>query len=181
MPGKSGCVVNCCVVWLGSLGDLFKYQETSNWALLVWRLVAWASRQADGMQISDSGHNASGVPGGREGSAKRNGAAETLTMRWCLAARERCTRRWWRVASGGMVKSARRWQCSDDAAGAWRLAVCDARQAVWTQCPPSDVGCALGGFGSVMVRKERFLHNFRECSWCDALAGGPVTSASCIG
>ena len=30
----------------------------------------------------------------------------------------------------------------DDSTGAWRLAVCDARQAVWTQCPPSDVGRA---------------------------------------
>jgi len=29
------------------------------------------------------------------------------------------------------------------------------------QCPSSDVGCTLGGFGSVKVREERFLHSFR--------------------
>jgi len=144
-------------------------------------LAAWASRQADRTQTSDNSHNASMAPSGREGSARRNAAAETLTMRWGLAAREGCTRRWRRVAPGGMVKSAKRWRCSDDVVGAWRLAVCDARQAVWTQCPPSDVGCALGSFGSVMVHEERFLHSFRWCSWCEAFAGGLVTSVTRIG
>jgi len=44
---------------------------------------------------------------------------------------------------------------------AWRLAVCDACQAVWNQAPPSSVRCAPGSFGLVMVREEGFLHNFR--------------------
>jgi len=177
----NNCVSSLCVVWLGSFGDLFKSQETISIALLVRCVAERAICQADRTQISDSGHNASRAPSGKKGSAKRNGAAETLTMRWCLAAREGCAGRWRRVAPGGMVKSARWWRCSDDATGRWRLAVCDARQAVWTQCPPSDVGCTLGGFGSVMVGEERFLHNFRWCSWCEALARGTVTSVTRIG
>jgi len=71
-----------------SFGDLCKCQETSSSVLLVWRLAACASRQADGTQTCDSGHSASRALGGREGSAKRNGAAETLV------ARDRCARHW---------------------------------------------------------------------------------------
>jgi len=129
--------------------------KTSSIALLVWRLTARVSRQADRTQICDKGHNASRAAGGREGSTRWSGAAETLKGQWRLAARGGCARRWRQVASDGMVESARQWRCSDDAVGARRLAMCDARQAVWTQCPPSDVGCALGGFGSVMEREER--------------------------
>jgi len=121
-----------CVVWLGSLGDLFKCRETSNSALQAWCLAAWASLQADGTQISGSGHYWRVAPGGREGPARQNGTAETLMAQWRLAARGRCARRWRRVAPGGETESARRWQCSDDSAGTWRLAACDARQAIWT-------------------------------------------------
>ena len=121
-----------CVVWLGSPGDLFKCRETSNSALQAWCLAAWASLQADGTQISGSGHYWRVAPGGREGPARQNGTAETLMAQWRLAARGRCARRWRRVAPGGETESARRWQCSDDSAGTWRLAACDARQAIWT-------------------------------------------------
>jgi len=82
-------------------------QETSTSALLVWRLATRASRQADETKISDSGHNASRAAGGREGSTRWNGVVKTLTMRWRLATREGCARRWRRVAPSGMVKSAR--------------------------------------------------------------------------
>jgi len=87
---------------------LCKCQETSRSAPLVGRLAARASRQADGTQISDSGHNTSRAPSGREGPARRNGAAETLMARWRLAARGRCARQWWRVSPSGIVVSARR-------------------------------------------------------------------------
>jgi len=63
------------------LWGLFKCQETSSIALLVWRLTAWPSRQADGTQINDSSHSASRAPGGRDGSARRNGAAVALMVR----------------------------------------------------------------------------------------------------
>ena len=36
----------------------------------------------------------------------------------------------WRRETGALGGSGE-W-CSDDAVGAWRLAVCDARQAIWT-------------------------------------------------
>jgi len=34
--------------------------------------------------------------------------------------------------------------------------------------------CNVGALGG-------FLHSFWWCSWCDALARGPITSATCIG
>jgi len=139
MTGKLGCVV-----WLGSLGDLFKCQETHSTALLVWRLAARASCQADGTQSATMVI----VLGGREGSARRNGATKTLMVRWRLAARGRCARRWQWVALGGMVGP----PGGDNAVmmlqarGAWRcvmparrsepsvcLAMWDARQAVLVQ------------------------------------------------
>jgi len=67
--------------------------KTSSIVLLVWRLTVRASRQADGTQTRDSGHSVSRVPGGGEGSARRNGATETLMVQWGLAARDRCVRR----------------------------------------------------------------------------------------
>jgi len=152
MTGKPGCVVNCYVVWLGSLGDLFKCQGTNNSALLVWRLAARASRQADGTQSATMVI----APGSREGSARRNGAAETLMVRWRLAVRGRCARRWRWVAPSGMVGP----PSGDDAVmmlqarGAWRcvmparqsepsvcLATWDARQTVLVQW-----WCARKGF-----------------------------------
>jgi len=60
---------------------MFKCQGTSNSALLAWRLAARASRQADGTQSATMVI----ASGGREGSARRNGAAETLMVQWCLA------------------------------------------------------------------------------------------------
>jgi len=132
-------------------------------------------------QISGSGHCWRLAPGGKGSSARRYGIAEILEVQWRLATQDRCARRWRRVAPDGVVEFTRRWRCSDDAAGAWRVAVCDARQAVWTQCLLGDVGCAPSGFVSVMVHEERFLHSFRWCSWCKALAGGPVMSVTCIG
>jgi len=44
---------------------------------------------------------------------------------------------------------------------------------------PSGVRCAPGGFGVVFVREEDFYTTLGDVH--DALAGGPVTSASCIG
>jgi len=57
------------------------------------------SRQADGTQTCDNGHSARRAPGGKVGSARRNNAAETLEVRWRLAARDR----WGREAPGGKV------------------------------------------------------------------------------
>ena len=68
---------------MGSLGDLFKCQGTNNSALLVWRLAARASRQADGTQSATMVI----ALGGREGSARRNGTIEGLEGDWRLAAR----------------------------------------------------------------------------------------------
>jgi len=96
---------------------LLKCQETSSITLLVWRLAAWASRQADGTQTYDSGHSASRAPSGRVSSARRNRAAETLMVRWRLAV---------------VRVTARRGRCSDDSTGGWCLLVCDARQAGWS-------------------------------------------------
>ena len=62
----------------------------------------------DGTQTCDSGRSASRAPGGREGSASRNGATETLRVQWRLAARDGCTRRWQREAPGGRAESTRR-------------------------------------------------------------------------
>jgi len=150
-----------CVVWLGSLRDQFKCRETSSSALQAWFLVAWASRQADGTQISGSGHCWRVAPGGREGPARRNGTAETLMARWRLAVRGRCARRWWQVVPGGRTESARRWRCRDDSAGVWRLGVRVPRQAMTMQwwfcrrmapggtCPPP------GGDGAVMILRAR--------------------------
>ena len=83
-----------CVVWLVSFGDLFKCRKTSSIALLVWRLVAWVSRQAEGSQTSDSGYSTRRTPGGREGSTRQNGEAEGLESGWRLAARDGCARQW---------------------------------------------------------------------------------------
>jgi len=86
---------------LDPLGNLLKCQKTSNIALLVWRLAAWASRQVDKTPTCDNGHSARKAPGGRGGFARRNNATETLEVRWRLAARDRCARRWSREAPGG--------------------------------------------------------------------------------
>jgi len=80
---------------------------------------------------------------------------------WRLAAQGKCARWWRRVAPGGGTESARRWQCRDDSAGAWRLAVRVPRQAMTVQwwfcrrvapggtCPPP------GGDGAVMILRAR--------------------------
>ena len=85
-----------------------------------------------------------------------------------------------REAPGGGVQSARRWQSGR--VPVWRLAPGGVR------CPPGGLEpdsayrcemrarrflCSVGVWGG-------FLHGFRWHSWCNALAGGPVTSASCI-
>ena len=86
-----------------------------------------------------------------------------------------------REAPGGVVQFAKRWQSGR--APVWCLALGGVR------CPPGSLEpgftwrrerharrfwCSVGVWGG-------FLHSFRWCSWCDALAGGPVTSATCIG
>jgi len=63
-----------------SFGDLCKCLETSSSTLLVWRLAACESRQADGTQTCDNASSASRAPNGRVGSARQNGAAETLLV-----------------------------------------------------------------------------------------------------
>jgi len=83
---------------LDPLGNLLKCQETSSIALLVWRLAAWASRQADGTPTCDIGHSAHRAPGGRGGFARRNNAIEILEVRWRLATRDRCASQWSREA-----------------------------------------------------------------------------------
>ena len=153
------CAILWWVVCFGILWNLFKCQKL---VVVCYWYSAWR----------------------RERAARRMGnkPVTMVTERaGRLAAWDGCARRWWRVAPGGRAESARWWRCSDGSAGAWRLAVCDARQAVWTQCLLGDVRCAPSGFGSVMVREERFLHSFRWCSWCEALAGVPVTSVTRIG
>ena len=137
---------------MGSLGDMFKCQETSSSALLAWRLAARASRQADWKQSVTMVT----VPGGREGSARRNGAAETLMVRWCLAVRVGAP------GGGGEWRQATWWSLpgGDDAVmmlqarGAWRcvmlarrsepsvcLATWDARRVILVQW-----WCARKGF-----------------------------------
>ena len=101
------------------------------WRLAVGRVPPGGMEQQGGWKETGAWQRETGAPGGGD--------------EWRLAA--------WCSPPGGdgvvMMLQAR---------GAWG---CDARQAVGTQCPPSDIGCALGGFGSVMVREERFLHSFR--------------------
>ena len=53
-------------------------------------------------------------------------------------------------------------------------------QAAWNQFPPSDASDALGGLGVELDCDEDstrlWIEVFMRC-----LAGGPVTSATCIG
>jgi len=118
-------------ICLRSIWDLFKCQETSSSALLIWRLAARASRQADGTQTYDSGHSARRAPGGRVGSARLNDGIETLMVRWRLAAWDRCTGRWGCDAPGGsacdcQAMTVQWWFCRHVAPG-----------GVW--CPPSGL------------------------------------------
>jgi len=47
------------------------------------------------------------------------------------------------------VVFARRWRCSEDTAGAWRLTVCDARQTIW--CARKVFYIALGDVHDAML------------------------------
>ena len=79
------------------------------------------------------------------GAWRREKDAPSSGDEWRLAA-------WWSSPDGDdavMMLQAR---------GAWR---CVMPAGGLDQCPSSDVGCTLGGFGSVKVREERFLHSFR--------------------
>jgi len=106
--------------------------KTSSIALLLWPLAARGE-----------------APGGRSFNQWQWPLINTvrLAVKYGSARRNRCSRRpgrrqapgdmgWKRQAAtmseapSGKMVSARQWQCSVDAAGAWRLAVCDARQAV---------------------------------------------------
>jgi len=186
---------NCCVVWLGSFGDPFKCQETSSIALLVWRLATWTSRQPDGTQTNDSGQSASRSLGGGVGPARRN-EVKGLEGGWCLATQDGCARRW-RTARclavtdsevpGDRLESARRWWWSEDFVGAWRLAVCVARQAVLVQwwCARKGFYASLGDVHDVRLwlgaRDECILYwgNTWPLRLYPGGLGSPVECASC--
>jgi len=86
-----------------------------------------------------------------------------------------------RVVPSGRVGPARRNCVAEVLEGAWRLAAREIRQAIWNQVPPSDARGALSGFGCIIGSWGGFLHNFGWVLCCDALAGGLVTSVTCIG
>jgi len=132
-------------------------------------------------QISGSGHYWRLVSGGRGSSAKRCGRVEVLKVQWRLAARAGAPggSGEWRLAAGRSSLGGDGAVMILQAPGAWRcvmpakrfepsvcLATWDARQAVLVQW---------------WCTRKSLLHRFKRCSWCDALAGGPVTSVSCIG